>query len=169
MRRFLWAVLGAVILPAATLAGEYALIWNGPIDNGIETRIPGFFAGSVGAANVGVHLVIGDRAQWEDCEFRIDLGEIQRRDYDGWVVLNIGGLIEEPPFYAYFVRGDDPLVHTPHEILYSGRSRRPVIEVDGGPSGPSSGSAAPSEQPGQPGQTGQPGPPGPPGQPQIDG
>ncbi len=139
--RSMWsAAVLAVMLPAAALAGEYALIWNGPIDNGIETRIPGFFAGSVGAANLGVHLVIGDRAQWEDCEFRLDLGEIQRRDYDGWVTLNIGGLIEQPPFYAFFVRGDDHLVHTPHEIFYSARSGRPVIEVDAGPPG----------QPGQP-------------------
>ncbi len=137
MRCFLWAVLLAAVLPAAAAAGEYARIWNGPVDNGIETRIPGFFAGSAGAANVGVHLVIGDQADWEACRFRIDLGEIRRRDFDGWVILDIGGLIEEPPFYAFFVRGDDHRVHTPHEVFYTARSGRPVIEVDaGGPGAP---------------------------------
>ncbi|MBE0564896.1 MAG: hypothetical protein IH621_02995 [Krumholzibacteria bacterium] len=140
MNRFLLAALLSTLLPAAAVAAEYALIWNGPVDNGIETRIPGFFAGEVGAGNAGVHLVIGDAPAWEACTHRIDLGEIERRDYDGFVVLDIGGLIEQPPFYAYFVRGDDHQVHAPHEVFYTAGSGRPVIGVDAGPPG----------QPGQP-------------------
>ncbi len=100
-------------------AAEYALIWNGPIDNGIEIRIPGFFAGAVGRRQSG--RASGDRRSGRlgACTHRIDLGEIQRREFDGWVDLDIGGLIEEPPFYAFFVRGDDHLVHTPHEVFYT--------------------------------------------------
>ncbi|MFO7608547.1 MAG: hypothetical protein R6X35_05030 [Candidatus Krumholzibacteriia bacterium] len=143
LRLLVVAALAAALLPVAASAAEYALIWNGPIDNGIETRIPGFFAGSVGAQNAGVHLVIGDAADWEACTHRIDLGEIRRQDYDGVVVLDIGGLIEQPPFYAFFVKGEDHLAHTPHEVFYTGRTGRPVIEVD-------------ADAPQAPGRTGQP-------------
>ena len=122
-------------LPALGTAAEYVLVWNGPIDNGIEMRIPGFFAGAVGAANPGVHLVIGDRADWDSCAHRVDLGEIRRRGFDGWTEFDIGGLIETPPFYAFFVRGPDHAVHTTHEVFYTRPGGRPVIPLDAGPPG----------------------------------
>jgi len=136
-RAILFAIAAIAVTAVQAPAEEYALVWNGPIDNGIAMRIPGFFVGSVGAGNMGVHLVVGDRSDWDSCTHRIDLGEIRRRGFDGEVDFDIGGLIEEPPFYAYFVRGGDHVVHATHEIFYTREDGRPVISIDtSGPGAP---------------------------------
>ena len=119
MNRVVIALICLFLMASGAIADPFALSWTAPLENGIDMRIQGFFADPEAEANADVHLVVGNAAVWDSCGTRIDLGEIQRRGDDGWVVLDIGDLIHDLPCYAYFVRGDDHDVFPHHEITDS--------------------------------------------------
>jgi len=141
--------IALLVATSAAEAADYAIVWNDGIENGIEMRVPNFFAGAQAGSNRGVHLVVGDAPLWEECGQVLDQGEIRPDGDDGIFTLEAGALIATPPLYFYFVRDGDHLVHDTHEVNYPGPGGQPV-----------SPESEPSVQPGPPGQPGQPTPVG---------
>ncbi|HPF69648.1 MAG TPA: hypothetical protein PLQ13_03165 [Candidatus Krumholzibacteria bacterium] len=124
-------ILGVMLVVAGLAsAAEYNFSWSGDtFRNGMTLAVPGFFAGPLGEQNRGVHLFACDDADWDSATVHVDMGEILQAGADGVVTVEIGDLVSRPTVHAFFVRGEDHLVHAPHPIqLAPGQPGQPVNE-----------------------------------------